>query len=318
MNALGATATHGPERNNQHHDMKSPLVASLLFHGFLILLFSGAFFFFSKPVEFPEEPMAVEILPVTEKAQSNFEAPVAPKPKNEPKEVSEEPPPMPKANTQAQTPTPSKPKPVEKAEREKLEDKPKEAPKPVKKAEVAEKKAAPTPAKAPEKKPEVAKKEEVKEVEKPQEDTQEFSSVLKNLVGDEEAQPTPDSVPRDTPRQAPQLTAPAPLGSQLSMSEMDALRQQLAQCWNVIAGARDAQDLAVDIDVVVTSAKTVQDARVVDQLRYSSDPLFRAAADSALRALRSPGCTPLNLPDGKYDQWKNMTINFDPKSMFGA
>lgn len=317
MNALGATATHGPERNNQQNDMKSPLIASLLFHGFLILLFSGAFFFFSKPVEFPEEPMAVEILPVTEKAESNFEAPVAPKPKNEPKEVTEEPPPMPKSTAQAQDNKPSKPKPVEKAEREKLEDKPKEAPKPVKKAEVAEKKL-PVPAKAPEKKPEVAKKEEVKEETKPEEDQQEFSSVLKNLVGDEEAEPTPDSVPRDTPRQAPQLTAPAPLGSQLSMSEMDALRQQLAQCWNVIAGARDAQDLAVDIDVVVTSAKTVQDARVVDQLRYTSDPLFRAAADSALRALRSPGCTPLNLPEGKYDQWKNMTINFDPKSMFGA
>jgi hypothetical protein len=184
----------------------------------------------------------------------------------------------------------------------------------VKKAEVAEKKAAPKPAKTPDKKPEESKKEEVKE--KPQEDTEQFSSVLKNLVGDEQAEPMPDSVPRDTPRQAPQLTAPAPLGSQLTMSEMNALIAQLAQCWTIIAGARDAQDLAVDVDVTVSPSKTVMDARVVDQLRYSSDSLFRAAADSAIRALRAPACTPLQLPDGKYEQWKTMTLHFDPKSMF--
>jgi outer membrane biosynthesis protein TonB len=303
MNAIGLTATQGPDRNGQHHhDMKSPLVASLLFHGFLILLFSGAFFFFSKPVEFPEEAMAVEILPVSEKAQSNFEAPVAPKKKEEPKEVKDEPPPMPKATEQSKTPKPPEPK---KTERKKLEDKPKETPKPVKKAEVAKEKPVP---------PVPVKKEEAKET--PKEDTEEFSSVLKNLVGDEQAEPTPDSVPRDTPRQAPQLTAPAPLGSQLTMSEMDGLRSQLAQCWHIIAGARDAQDLVVDVDITVSAAKTVIDARIVDQLRYSSDTLFRAAADSAIRALHSPACTPLNLPDGKYEQWKTITLQFDPKNMF--
>lgn len=261
--------------------------------------------------------MAVEILPVTEKAESNIDAPVARKMK-EPEEVKDEPPPMPKATEKPVTPKSEEPKPSEKTETDKIEEiKAKDLTPPLKKAEVAEKKAAPKPApKAPEKKPEEAKKEETKE--KPKEDTAEFSSVLKNLVGAEDTPPQPDSVPRDTTRQAPQLTAPAPLGSQLSMSEMDALRSQLAECWTVIAGARDAQDLAVDIQVTVAADKTVTDARIVDQLRYGSDPLFRAAADSALRALKSPGCTPLHLPDGKYEQWKSMTVNFDPKSMFGG
>ncbi|MBU6236028.1 MAG: energy transducer TonB [Alphaproteobacteria bacterium] len=312
MNAAIMAAQTSSPRDNRD-SMKSPLVASLVLHAFLIALFSGAFFFFSKPVEIPLEAMAVEILPVAEKAESNIDAPVAREMPKEPKEVSEEPPPMPKSS-EKQTPKSEPDKPKE-TKREKIEEiRPKDAPKPVKKAEVAEKKEAPKPAKAPEKKPAEAKKEEKKEEPK-EEDKAEFSSVLKNLVG-EDAPPSPDSTPRDTPRQAPQLTAPAPLGSSISMSEMDALRSQLAGCWNVLPGAREADNLAVDIEVVVTAAKTVQDARVVDQLRYNSDTFFRAAADSALRALRSPDCSPLNLPDNKYDQWKNMTIRFDPKDMF--
>jgi len=315
----GLSAQSLPSRDKGSDNMKSPLVASLIFHAFLIALFSGAFFFFSKPVEIPEEAMSVELLPMAEKASSNIDAPVAKKLPDEPKKVTEEPPPMPKATEQPKTPKAEqpKPKPVEKAAPEKVEE-PKPADKPVPKtAEIAEKKAEapPKPKKPPEKKPAEEKKEDKKEPTK-DEEAPEFSSVLKNLVGDEQAPPTPDSVPRDTTRQAPQLTAPAPLGSQLSMSEMDGLRQQLAECWNVLPGAREAEDLAVDIEVTVSESKTVLNARIADQLRYSSDTFFRAAADSALRALRSPACTPLRLPDGKYDQWKSMTIRFDPKDMF--
>jgi hypothetical protein len=317
MNAVSATPPPS-EKRDQQHSMRSPLVVSLLFHVFLLLLFSGAFFFFSKPIEIPEEPMSVEILPVAEKASSTINAPVAKQMPKEPQEVADTPPPMAKSTAQ-QAVKPEPPKPAEKVKAEKMEEiKPQDTPPPpLKKAELAEKKAAPKPApKAPAKKPQEAKKEETKE--KPvEENTQEFSSVLKNLVGDE-APPTPDSRPVDTPRQAPQLTAPAPLGSTMSMSEMDALRQQLAGCWNVIAGAADAQNLSVDIQVMVNSDRTVASARIVDQGRYGSDALYRAAADSAMRALRAPGCTPLALPEGKYDQWKSMTINFDPKTMFGA
>lgn len=314
MNMAALSAQPLPSREHGD-DMRSPLIASLILHAFLIALFSGAFFFFSKPVEFPEEAMSVEILPIAEKAESLIDAPVAKKMPPQPQKVSDEPPPMPKATEQPKPLKSEVAKPT-KAERSKIEEvKPTEAPKPVKKAEVAEKKAPPKPAKTPEKKPAEAKKEDTKE--KPtEEDAGAFSSVLKNLAGDEEAPPQPDSVPRDTPRQAPQLTAPAPLGSQISMSEMDALRGQLAECWNVLPGAREAANLAVDIEVTVSAAKTVMDARVVDQLRYTSDTFFKAAADSALRALRSPNCTPLKLPDGKYDLWKNMTVRFDPKDMF--
>ena len=53
----------------------------------------------------------------------------------------------------------------------------------------------------------------------------------------------------------------------------------------------------------------------VDQARYASDQFFRAAADSAVRAVRNPQCSPLKLPQGKYDDWKSISIRFDPKDV---
>jgi colicin import membrane protein len=45
----------------------------------------------------------------------------------------------------------------------------------------------------------------------------------------------------------------------------------------------------------------------------SSDPLFRVVADSATRATRR--CAPLQIPAQfapYYEDWKNMTVNFNP------
>ncbi|NQW12252.1 MAG: hypothetical protein HQ481_20495 [Alphaproteobacteria bacterium] len=101
----------------------------------------------------------------------------------------------------------------------------------------------------------------------------------------------------------------------LSVSEMDAIRRQVSGCWLVPAGAKDAGSLVVEIDVVMNPDRTVRSATVIDRARMSTDPFFRAAAESALRALRSPTCTPLKLPPEKYETWNRFTITFDPKDM---
>jgi hypothetical protein len=59
----------------------------------------------------------------------------------------------------------------------------------------------------------------------------------------------------------------------------------------------------------------VTNVRIVDQSRYASDAFFRAAADSAKRALLNPRCSPLKLPADKYDQWKSITLSFNPKDV---
>ena len=67
--------------------------------------------------------------------------------------------------------------------------------------------------------------------------------------------------------------------------------------------------------MVMNPDATVRGARVVDSARMNSDPYFRAAAESAMRALVHPDCIPLKLPLNKYDVWKNFTFNFDPSKM---
>ena len=78
----------------------------------------------------------------------------------------------------------------------------------------------------------------------------------------------------------------------------------------------NAQDLAVEVKVVVNQDRTVASAEIVDKSRYNTDSFFRTMADSAVRAVQSPKCSPLRLPEDKYTLWHNMTIVFDPKEMF--
>jgi len=57
--------------------------------------------------------------------------------------------------------------------------------------------------------------------------------------------------------------------------------------------------------------------QVVDRVRFRTDQSFRVVAESALRALLNPRCSPLKLPYGDYDIWKDITFNFDPSEALG-
>jgi hypothetical protein len=175
---------------------------------------------------------------------------------------------------------------------------PKEMPKPEEKKEI-KKPAKSAPALDPNAPPDKSKK--AKEEEAKPEPSKDFSSVLKNLL-DAKTKPTPGQN--------------APLGAKMTMSEEDALRSQLEKCWNVPFGAKDVENMAVDIFMVINPDRTLREARVVDQTRYNSDNFYRAAADSALRAVRSPLCSPFQLPPDKYDTWNRITVTFNPKDMF--
>jgi hypothetical protein len=147
-----------------------------------------------------------------------------------------------------------------------------------------------------------------------------FSSLLKDLKT-EPPKPTAPVEPKkslvERAREAArnQSTRDFDPDAAVTVSEIQAVRQQLAQCWNVAAGARRADALAVEIEMVMNQDATVRQARVVDAARMNSDPYYRAAAESALRALGHPDCIPLKLPLDKYEVWKNFTFNFDPSKM---
>jgi outer membrane biosynthesis protein TonB len=105
--------------------------------------------------------------------------------------------------------------------------------------------------------------------------------------------------------------------AQISLSELDALRQRLAQLWSPPAGAKDPQEL-----VVVFRIKLNRDGRIAPgpwpQLVASGNtPLAIAARESAARALNRGQPYDMLKPE-HYEQWKDIEITFDPREMFGG
>jgi outer membrane biosynthesis protein TonB len=297
--------------------------------GLIALILIGLPNLFHKPpVE--DQPIAVELVtmgPVTRATHPNPNIPVPDAKPDIPKPLPPVPVPPPKPvppQESAQPPQSSAPPPPPEAA--KPEEKPTPTPPPPPpKAEVPAPMPPPPPPKPPEEKPKPPQKtpqpafdqmlKQLDKTEKQQQTQNNFDSLLKNLAKNDA--PRNDQAP---PKQRPQMAAgaapssqpKAPLGSQLSASEMDMVREQIARCWNVPAGARDAKDLVVEIRVQVGEDGTVRTAQIVDSGRMG-DPLYRAAAESARRAFFNPQCTPLKLPPDKYATWKDMVVDFNPK-----
>ena len=234
-----------------------------------------------------------------------------PQPKPEPPKPAPVPPPAAAVSQPAEEPAPLEAKPPPPTPPKPTEPKP-EA-KPVEKLEVPKPKEKPEP---PRQLAKVEPKPEEKKSEEKKYDPKQFDALLKNLA------PVHAAMTTDAPPENPRPTAArassqpkAPLSSQLTASELDMVRHQIARCWNVPAGARDAKDLVVEIKVIVDPDGTVRQATIVDQGRLGSDPSYRAAAESARRAFFNPQCRPLHLPAEKYAIWKDLVVDFSPKDI---
>lgn len=102
----------------------------------------------------------------------------------------------------------------------------------------------------------------------------------------------------------------------LTVSEIDAIRYQIQQCWSIPAGARDAVNLVVRIKVFLNADGSLSKASEIVGSRGTDDPLHRTAAESARRAVLK--CTPLNhLPAENYARWREITLTFNPREMLG-
>ena len=98
----------------------------------------------------------------------------------------------------------------------------------------------------------------------------------------------------------------------LSQSELDALRAQIQACWNPPVGVADAKGLVVTVRLMLKhDGSLAADPAVTNR---SSNTLFQVAAESALRAIRR--CAPYRLPIAKYEVWKDVEVDFDPRDMF--
>ena len=274
--------------------MRTPLLISGFLHlgVALIAAFGLPHFVTEKPMIVT--PISIEIVPIDKLTQTNKVA--APKKVEKPPEEIKEP------------PVPEKPAPP-KMEAAPKPPEPETIPTPAEDVKPPEEKPLkPAPKKPPVKTPEDKK-------EKPKEN--EFDALLKNLTPDaektQEKQPERDI--NDILASVEEDAQALPLGDRITMSETDALVNGLRPCWNILSGAKYAENLVVEVRVIVNPDRTVQQATIINQGLYNTDSHFKAAANAALRALRNPECSPLQLPPDKYDQWKNIVINFDPREM---
>ncbi len=267
---------------------KKSLASSAGLHAFALL-----FALFGLPSLFPEKPdpepfvMTIEIAPIG--PMTNLPSKDTP------------------IQTKKEAPTPVTKKPVTPAQ---------ETPKPAKPEPKKEAEPLPDPEKKIEEKKPEPKKEEPKKEEKNEKKSEEELAVLLNKLR-QEAKTNKDAKD-DTNAEENKTKSDLPYDDSLplSISEKDFIRSQFIKCWRMPAGARDAQDLIVKVDVTVGLDGTVQTAELGSGQsgKYNSNPFFRAAADAAIRAVWK--CSPLqNMPADKYGSWKEMELTFDPQEL---
>ena len=299
--------------------MRNGIAMSTLLHaGVMVVAIYGLPDLLDPPVEM-EQPIIVELVTVAEK-------PVTQKPP-EPKAEN---PPAPKLKPAAAPkpePRPEPPEPVKKVET------PPPAPKLKPAAVVMPMPPAP---RKPVRMPKSPKKLALAEPQeafrtlprpraKPKRPRQQFNAdrIAALLDKDQRKKQTArGSITTKTQAAKPPPSPPSPARTQtrsqpMSMSEIDAIRHQIQQCWSVPAGARDAENLIVRIKVFLNSDGSLAKAPEIIGADQSDDPFYRAAAESARRAVLK--CAPLkNLPADKYSRWRELTLTFNPREMLGG
>ncbi len=266
-----------------------------------------------EPEEFaPSIPVeVVTIDPTAEKEvpkppkQEKPKPPPPPQPPTPPDLKPEpEPEPDPKPAPQpAPTPAPQ-PAPAAPPSEPKPDPKPEPEPEPV-----------PTPAPQPEAEQPKPRLEPEIAVRKPPPPKPDFMNLLKDMKAElEETAPPTEKGPEEK----------APETEQLSLDdrrEVNALvgeiQRQIAPCWNLQGGGKDAEQTVVEIRLYVNPDGSVQNHDIIDAGRMNNDPFFRAVAETARRAVLDARCTPLRLPQESYNLWQQIVLTFDPKRMFG-
>lgn len=150
---------------------------------------------------------------------------------------------------------------------------------------------------------------------KPEKKKEEFDiDKIASLVDKIDRQ-APKTDTKAAPPQARHSTQGAGAQTAMTASELDALKGQLKKCWNVPVGAPDPAALVFRIRIFLNQDGSVAAAPELIDQGSLGDPYFRAAVDSAKRAVHM--CSPFKLPPEKFATWNDITITFDPTKMSG-
>ena len=345
----------GPDDSPKYNGMRGGFVVSLLLHSGLLASVLLTIHTHKTP-EFQDlKPLAVDILTpgdvtkvrqgsrtaknmeaeakdTPETKQSKKEAdkpkPVAantppPPPPPPPEPAKEEPPPPPKENVVA-PPPPPEPPPVPgptPEEKKRLDDIVKEE---QRKADEAKKAAEKKKAEEKRKREaELKKKREEerkkKEAEAKKKNFSEDVAALLNKIPDKGAPPPPSENSTPNAKKGPILGAPEGKDRTLSATEADMLisriTRRVQECYRPPVGAAAGlEGLRVSLSFDLRPDGTlVGPPRVKRSGGARFDP---AAIEAAERAV--VGCQPYDLPKDKYEFWKGVDLDFNPKDLFGG
>ncbi len=264
------------------------LIGAVLLHAGII---AATFFTWSHRLDIPDQaPPVVPVDLVTIGPKTNIAPMVKVRPKAPPKEEVQPPAPEPVKVPDAAPPQEEQapPPPPEQA---KAEPKPAKPPPPV------EPKTKPQPEQKPE----------------PKKDKFDINNIVALLD-----------------KRAPAAAAPpkAKVGSRnvkgfgaqdaMTMDLVDALRNQITQCWSPPVGAPHSDQLIISFELFLNQDGSVaQPPQLADSSAgaASGDPFMRAAAEAARRAIYT--CAPYKLPADRFGQWRDITLTFDPRQMVG-
>ena len=323
--------------------MRRALIYSLALHVAVVLSALIGGFFWSEDLPPTETAVVVEVVPVADKTnvpvrkkqeQAKDTQPLeraAPKPKAPTppaKPAATPPPPEPEEVAAVPAPVPAPKAPAPEVAGPEPDPVP-TIPDPASSLQAAKPKSKPEQQNKPEPTSEPQTKSEPEPGPEPKNDPpSSFDSVLKTVEALRQSSPSEDE-PKDSELDQPSEQGAGETDTRsrssdyqasepVTISEIDMVRRQIEKCWNLPAGARGAENMVVSIRVDMNIDGTPGGATVVEQERMRGDPFFRAAAESALRAVLNPRCHPFGLPREKFDSWKTMTLVFDPKEMFGT
>jgi type VI secretion system protein VasI len=117
------------------------------------------------------------------------------------------------------------------------------------------------------------------------------------------------------PASPPPAEAPTALPEQgVLQSDEKAILDQVQNCWNILAGGRDAANFIIDLRVRFNPDGSLQAPPIVISNSRMSDPFYRSAAEAARRAVIR--CEPYRLPNEKFLN-QDVVLHLDPKEMFG-
>ena len=296
--------------------MRRSLAISGVAH--VVVLGWGLVAFAARPSDAPEaEPLPVEFVSSTEFSQLTAGVKNAPKIIEDAKPLADkigDPNPAkelaPKVADKPEIKTTSTPAPSNPEKTEKPKDKPKldQIAEALKKDETKK-----PPKKPPEFKPdqiaEQLKKDEAKKPQ-PKYDANQIAALL------DHREPQRQLASADTLNGRVNLGAPTGHAAQLSQSELDALRSKLISLWNPPPAVSSNPDQYV----VTVHIRLTRDHRLDGQpevLNGGEGPLFEATRDSAVRAVLQAQPYDM-LSSSTYDLWKDITLTFNPREVFGG